>query len=137
MKKVFFQGAFDLLNWGHIRAFEDAKKQGDYLIVGLNADELIRTYKNREPILPFDQRKAILEAIKWIDEVVPSENFSPYQQLIDLDIDVYVVAEEWEGTKTKEIGYMKSKGKEVFYTPEYPGVIHSTEIRRRCAEQTK
>ncbi len=133
MKKVFFQGAFDLINWGHIKAFKDAKLQGDYLIVGLNTDELIRQYKNREPILPFYQRKEILEAIRYIDEVIPANEFSPLQMLIDLDIDVYVIGEEWKGTKVKEINFMKSKGGEVFFTPTYPGVIRSTEIRRKCA----
>lgn len=133
MKKVFFQGAFDLLNWGHIKAFCDAKHQGDYLIVGLNSDNLIRNYKHREPILPFWQRKEIIEAIKWTDEVICVDEFSPYQILIDLDIAIYIIGSEWANSKVKEVEYMKSHGKEVFYTPEYEGVIHSTEIRRRCA----
>jgi hypothetical protein len=55
--------------------------------------------------------------------------------LIKYDIDVYVVADEWSGTKMKEIAYMKSRGGSVFFTPEYEGVIRSTEIRRRCAEE--
>lgn len=138
MKRVFFQGAFDLFNYGHVRAIEDAKKQGDWLIIGLNSDNLIRRYKEREPILPYKQRKAILEAIKWVDEVIPMDCFSPIAKIMDdkMRIDVYVVGSEWVETKITEIENMKKKGGKVFVTPEYPGVIHSTEIRRRCVEET-
>jgi cytidyltransferase-like protein len=135
MKKVFFQGSFDILNWGHTMAFKDAKAQGDYLIIGLNSDELVRSYKKREPILPFWQRKAILEAIKWIDEVIKVDTFSPLETLKNLDIDVYIIGSEWKASKMKEVAYMKSKGGSVFYTPEYDGVIHSSEIRRRCLQE--
>ena len=137
MKKVFIQGTFDLLNYGHTMAFRDAKAQGDYLIVGLNTDELVREYKHREPILPFWQRKIILESIRWIDEVVPANTFSPMQLLIDMDIDVYAIGSEWKASKVKEVNYMKRKGGSVIYTPEYPGVIHSSEIRTRCVAQSQ
>jgi len=135
MKKVFFQGTFDIMNWGHIQAFKDAKAQGDYLIIGLNSDELVRTYKKREPILPFWQRKAILEAVKYIDEVIEIGTMSPLQELKDLDIDVYVIGSEWKASKMKEKAYMESKGGSVFYTPEYDGVIHSSDIRRKCVQE--
>jgi glycerol-3-phosphate cytidylyltransferase len=135
MKKVFFQGTFDILNWGHIMAFRDAKNQGDYLIVGLNSDKLVKSYKKREPILPFWQRKAILESIRWVDEVVQIDKFSPLQTLKDLNIDVYVIALEWKESKKKEMVYMRSKGGAVFFTPEYEGVIHSSEIRKRCVQE--
>ena len=124
MKKVFFQGTFDIMNWGHIQAFKDAKAQGDYLIIGLNSDNLVRSYKKREPILPFWQRKAILEAVKWIDEVIEANEFSPLELLKELDIDVYVIGSEWKASKMKETAYITSKGGSVFYTPEYDGVIH-------------
>lgn len=135
MKKVFFQGAFDILNAGHVRAFKDAKAQGDYLIIGLNTDELITDYKQRESIIPYDQRKEILEAIKYVDEVIPMNTFSPIQTLMDLDIDVFVIYVGWKGTKMKEMNYMKSKGGEIFFTPEYDSSIHSSLIRKRCVEQ--
>ena len=135
MKKVFFQGSFDLINHGHVYAFRDAKKQGDYLIVGLNSDELVKDFKERDVILPFWQRKIILEGIKYIDEVVKMDNFSPLKHL--KDIDVYVIYQEWLPTKTEEIAYMQSKGGKIFVTPEYEGVTHSSEIRRKCREVNK
>ncbi len=135
MKKVFFQGTFDILNWGHTMAFKEAKEQGDYLIIGLNSDELVRSYKKREPILPFWQRKSILLSIRWIDEVVQIDTFSPLQTLKDLDIDVYIIGSEWKQSKMKETAFMKGKGGSVFFTSEYEGVIHSSEIRRRCVQE--
>jgi rfaE bifunctional protein nucleotidyltransferase chain/domain len=134
MIKVFFQGTFDLLNYGHVRAFEDAKKQGDYLIVALNTDDLIRRYKKREPILPYEQREVILKAVRFIDEVIPVDEFSPLELLKKHNINVYVIGNEWKASKVKEINYMKSIGGKVFFTPEYDGVIHSSEIRRRCVQ---
>lgn len=134
MIKVLFQGTFDLLNYGHVKAFEDAKKQGDYLIVALNTDDLIRRYKKREPILPYKQREVILKAVRFIDEVIPANDFSPLELLKEHNIDVYVIGSEWKASKMKEIGYMKSVGGKIFFTPEYDGVIHSSQIRRRCVQ---
>jgi len=134
MIKVLFQGTFDLLNYGHVKAFEDAKKQGDYLIVALNTDDLIRRYKKREPILPYKQREVILKAVRFIDEVIPVNDFSPLELLKKHNINVYVIGSEWKASKMKEIGYMKSIGGKIFFTPEYDGVIHSSQIRRRCVQ---
>lgn len=134
MIKVLFQGTFDLLNYGHVKAFEDAKKQGDYLIVALNTDDLIRRYKKREPILPYKQREVILKAVRFIDEVIPANDFSPLELLKKHNINVYVIGSEWKASKMKEIGYMKSVGGKIFFTPEYDGVIHSSQIRRRCVQ---
>jgi len=135
MKKVLLQGAFDLLNYGHVKAFEDAKKQGDYLIIALNTDNLIRKYKKREPILPYWQRKIILESIRWIDKVVPAKEFSCLELLKKNNIDVYVVADEWKKENAKEIKYMISKGGRIFFVFDYYRVIHSSEMRMRCAKQ--
>ena len=135
MIKVLFQGTFDLLNYGHVKAFEDARKQGDCLIVALNTDNLIRRYKKKDPILPYWQREVILKAIKYIDEVIPANDFSPLELLKEHDINVYVIGSEWKASKMKEAAYMKSIGGRVFYTPEYDGVIHSSQIRRRCVQE--
>lgn len=135
MVKVLFQGTFDLLNYGHVRAFEDAKNQGEYLIIALNTDDLIRRYKKRNPILPYEQREFILKAIKWIDKIIPANNFSPLELLKEYKIKVYVIGTEWKASKMKEINYMRSIGGKVFFTPEYDGVIHSSEIRRKCVQE--
>ena len=62
---MLLQGAFDILNYGRIRAFKFAKAQGDYLIVALNTNEFIRGYKNREPVMAWSQKRRIIEACRY------------------------------------------------------------------------
>lgn len=130
MKKVFFQGSFEILNCGHVKCFQMCRQCGDQLIVGLNTNELVKSYKEREPILPWDEKKQILEAIRYIDQVVPAPLFSPLELLKALDIDVYCIAEEWKDTKSAEIEYMLSKGKRVVYIPDF-GLTRTSQIKER------
>ena len=131
MKRVLIQGAFDILNAGHVLAFKKAKKLGDYLIVALNTDELYKKYKGygQGPVLPYWQRKLILESISYVDEVVPAKSFSPMRLLRRLKIDVYVLTREWEETKGKEIAYMRNKGGEISWSPRFKDIYCSSQIR--------
>lgn len=131
MKKVLIQGAFDILNAGHVLAFKKAKKLGDHLIVALNTDELYKKYKGygQGPVLPYWQRKLILESCRYVDEVVPARQFSPIKLLKRLKIDVYVLTREWEETKEEEINYMRSKGGEISWSPRFKDIYCSSEIR--------
>lgn len=70
MKKVAVSGGFDPLHVGHINLFKEAKKLGDYLVVILNSDEFLMT-KKKYIFMPFEQRKEMIESIRWVDEVVP------------------------------------------------------------------
>ena len=111
---VLLQGAFDILNYGHIRAFKFAKAQGDYLIVALNTNDLIRDYKGREPVMPWSQKRRIIEACRYVDKVVPAREFSPLKLLKRYRVDVYVLSREWEQTKAVEIAFMKQKAAALF-----------------------
>lgn len=135
MKKiVLIQGAFDILNSGHVRAFRYAKSKGDYLIVAINTPELIQDYKKRKPILPYKDKKLIIESIKYVDMVVPARNFSPIDLLQKYNVDVYMIAPEWLYSKKKEISYMKSKGCKICMCHNYKNVIRSSDIRRMLLE---
>lgn len=127
---VFIQGAFDIINWGHVKAFERAKKLGDYLIVGLNSDKLVKDYKNRASVLPYYQKKKIIESLRFVDKVVPCNDFSPLKELKKYKVDVYVLTKEWESTKEKEISYMKKKGGKVSFSPRFKGVISTSQIKQ-------
>ena len=116
---VLLQGAFDILNYGHIRAFKFAKAQGDYLIVALNTNELIRDYKGREPVMPWSHKRSIIEACRYVDRVVPAHEFSPLKLLKRYGVDVYVISYEWEHTKAAEIAYMKQKGGRVCFSRRF------------------
>ena len=131
---VLLQGAFDILNYGHIRAFKFAKAQGDYLIVALNTNELIRDYKGREPVIAWSQKRRIIEACRYVDRVVPAREFSPLKLLKRYQVDVYVLSREWEHTKSAEIDFMKQKGGRVCFSRRFTG-ISTTTIKARLLKE--
>lgn len=97
MKKVITYGSYDLLHWGHVNLLRRAKEQGDYLIVGLSTDEFNRV-KHKTSYHKYNERKLILEAIRYVDEVIPEENWD--QKIKDVkkyDIDTFVMGDDWKG----------------------------------------
>lgn len=137
MKIVLIQGAFDILNSGHVRAMRLAKSKGDYLIVAVNTPELIRGYKKRMPILPYSQKKMLIEAIQWVDKVIPARNFSPLELLKRYKVNVYMVAPEWLKTKQEEIAYMKSVGGKICMCHNYKDVVRSSDMRKMLLEEAQ
>jgi glycerol-3-phosphate cytidylyltransferase len=89
--KVFTNGCFDLLHIGHIHLLREAKKMGDYLIVGINSDYSVKKLKgNDRPINTETERKTILESIKYVDEVIIFEEETPIKLLQIIKPDVHV-----------------------------------------------
>lgn len=96
-KKVITYGTYDLLHIGHINLLKRAKELGDYLIVGLSTDEFNKI-KYKDAFLDYEQRKAILESIKYVDEVIPEKNWK--QKVEDIkkhNVDVFVMGDDWKG----------------------------------------
>ena len=114
MKKVITYGTFDLLHYGHINLLRRAKSLGDYLIVGLSTDEFNNKEKNKECYFDFVNRKLLLDAVRYVDLVVPEENWK--QKISDIqkyNIDVFVIGDDWKG----KFDYLKDFGVEVVYLP--------------------
>jgi glycerol-3-phosphate cytidylyltransferase len=112
MKKVITYGTFDLLHYGHINLLRRAKSLGDYLIVGLSTDEFNNKEKNKECYFDFENRKLLLDAVRYVDLVVPEENWE--QKISDIqkyNIDVFVIGDDWKG----KFDYLKDLGVEVVY----------------------
>lgn len=112
MKKVITYGTFDLLHYGHINLLRRAKSLGDYLIVGLSTDEFNNKEKNKECYFDFENRKLLLDAVIYVDLVVPEENWE--QKIYDIqkyNIDVFVIGDDWKG----KFDYLKDLGVEVVY----------------------
>ncbi|CAM4071315.1 glycerol-3-phosphate cytidylyltransferase [Listeria booriae] len=123
MKKVITYGTFDLLHWGHIKLLERAKELGDYLVVAISTDEFNRL-KHKEAYHSFEHRKLILEAIRYVDEVIPESDWEQkIQDVKDHNIDIFVMGDDWKG----EFDFLKDYC-EVVYLPRTTG-ISTTKIK--------
>ena len=120
MKKVLTYGTFDLLHVGHINILRKAKELGDFLIVGLSTDEF-NIEKNKEAYYSYQDRKLILESIRYVDHVIPESCWEQkIQDVIDQDIDVFVMGDDWKG----HFDFLKSYC-EVVYLPRTTGISTS------------
>lgn len=99
-KKIigYTTGVFDMFHIGHLNILRQAKAQCDYLIVGVSTDELCASYKKKAPIVSFEERKAIVEAIRYVDEVVPQINRDKYAAWEKTPFDVMFVGDDWKGS---------------------------------------
>ncbi len=101
MKKYkigYTTGVYDLFHIGHLSILRRAKEQCDYLIVGVSTDELVESYKNKAPIIPYEERKAIVEAIKYVDKVVPQTTLDKVVAWNELHFDVVFHGDDWKGS---------------------------------------
>ena len=98
MKRVLTYGTFDLLHYGHIRILKRAKELGDYLVVALSTDEFNAT-KGKKAYHSYETRKKMLEAIRYVDLVIPENNWEQkIQDIKDYKIDVVVMGDDWAGS---------------------------------------
>ena len=96
MKKVITYGTYDILHYGHINLLRRAKDLGDYLIVGLSTDEF-NAIKNKKAYYSYEQRKLILEAIKYVDLVIPEENWAQKRSdIVKYKVDTFVMGDDWK-----------------------------------------
>lgn len=124
MKKVITYGTFDLLHWGHINILKRAKELGDYLVVAISTDEF-NAIKNKKSYHSFENRKMILEAIRYVDEVIPENTWEQkIQDVKDHNIDIFVMGDDWKG----EFDFLKDYC-EVVYLPRTVG-ISTTKIKK-------
>ena len=133
MKRVITYGTFDLLHYGHINLLRRAKALGDYLVVALSTDEFNRNEKNKVCYFSYEKRKALLEAIRYVDLVIPETCWQ--QKVTDVKeyhIDVFVMGDDWEG----KFDYLKEEGVEVVDLPRTPE-ISSTQIKSDLMNQEK
>lgn len=92
-------GVYDMFHIGHLNILRRAKEKCDYLIVGVSTDECVESYKHKTPIIPYEQRAAIVEAIKYVDEVVPQTTMDKLEFLKQRHFDVMFHGDEWKGTE--------------------------------------
>ena len=125
-------GVFDLFHIGHLNIIKRAKEQCEYLIVGVSTDELVLTYKNKKPVIPFEQRIAIVDALKYVDEVVPQVTMDKLQAWEKYKFDAIFHGDDWKGSSMyNDIESQFAKlGVDVVFIPHTDGVS-STDIAQR------
>ena len=132
MKRVITYGTFDLLHYGHINLLRRAKELGDYLVVALSTDEFNWNEKQKKCYFPYEERKRMLEAIRYVDLVIPEENWAQKQTDVEkYQIDTFVMGNDWEG----KFDFLKSQC-EVVYLPRTPE-ISTTKIKADLKDTTK
>ena len=130
MKRVITYGTFDLLHYGHINILRRAKALGDYLVVVVSTDEFNWNEKQKKCYFSYEERTAMLEAIRDVDLVVPEENWE--QKITDVqkyDIDTFVMGDDWTG----KFDFLKDYC-EVVYLPRTPE-ISTTQIKRELGQK--
>lgn len=117
MRRVITYGTFDLLHYGHINILRRAKEMGDYLIVALSTDEFNHIEKGKRTYFSYEKRKQLLEAIRFVDLVIPENNWEQKENDVEeYKCDVFVIGDDWKG----EFDFLKSKCEVVYLerTPE-------------------
>ncbi|WP_302579568.1 adenylyltransferase/cytidyltransferase family protein [Clostridium saudiense] len=129
-KRGYTQGVYDMFHIGHLNLINNAKKQCEYLIVGVNADELVQEYKNKVPVISEQKRRMIVENIKAVDEAIIAKTLDKEKQFKDVKFDVIFIGDDWKGDKRWEDTrkQLKKYGVDVVFLPHTDGVS-STDLR--------
>jgi glycerol-3-phosphate cytidylyltransferase len=125
-------GVFDLFHIGHLNILKRAKEHCDYLIVGVSTDELVQSYKNKTPVIPFHERIAIVDSIQYVDKVIAQEHRDKYKTWEELQYDVMFVGDDWKGSPLfddLEAKFQKV-GVNIIYFP-YTGGVSSTLVKEK------
>lgn len=125
-------GVFDMFHIGHLNILKRAKEQCEYLIVGVSTDELVENYKHKTPIIPFDERCAIVESIRYVDRVVPQTTMDKLVALKELNFDVMFHGSDWKGTSlyADYEQAFKNVGVDLVFLPHTDGTS-STELAQK------
>ncbi|UXV35317.1 glycerol-3-phosphate cytidylyltransferase [Staphylococcus sp. IVB6181] len=124
MKRVITYGTYDLLHYGHIELLRRAREMGDYLIVALSTDEFNKL-KNKKSYYNYEQRKMMLESIRYVDLVIPENEWDQKSRDVEkYEVDTFIMGHDWEG----EFDFLKDQC-EVIYLKRTEG-ISTTQIKR-------
>ena len=115
MKRVITYGTFDLLHYGHINLLRRAKELGDYLIVVISSDEFNWNEKHKKCYFTYEQRKSLVESIRYVDLVIPEESWSQKRSdMHEYHVDTFVMGDDWKG----KFDFLKEEGVEVTMSVE-------------------
>ncbi|MCI8465148.1 MAG: glycerol-3-phosphate cytidylyltransferase [Lachnospiraceae bacterium] len=125
MKRVITYGTFDLLHYGHIHLLRRARALGDYLVVALSTDEFNWKEKRKTCYFSYEQRKILLESIRYVDLVIPETGWEQKRtDVYEYHINIFAMGDDWRG----KFDFLKEEGVEVVYLPRTPE-ISTTQIK--------
>ena len=127
MKKYkigYTTGVFDMFHIGHLNILERAKQQCDYLIVGVSTDEVVKSYKHKTPVIPFESRIKIVEAIRFVDRAVPQTSMNKMEAWEKLHFDALFHGSDWQNSDmyNELIEEFTKVGVDVVFLPYTEGV---------------
>lgn len=126
MKRVITYGTYDLLHYGHINLLKRAKALGDYLIVAISTDEFNLNSKHKTCYFTYEQRKALVEAVRYVDLVIPEEKWEQKRNdMHEYHVDTFVIGDDWKG----KFDFLKEEGVDVVYLSRTPE-ISSSQIKK-------
>lgn len=134
----YTSGVYDMFHIGHLNILKRAKEQCDFLIVGVTTDELCYSRKDKYPIINQNDRKEIVEAIKYVDKVIFQEDMNKNKVIKKYNVDVVFVGSDWKNTQTwnnyeKEFSKINCK---VVYLEHTDG-ISSSLLRQKIISKEK
>ena len=137
MEKVigYTQGTFDMFHIGHLNLIKNAKRHCDYLVVGVNSDDLVESYKNKRPIIPLDERVEIMRAIKYVDEVIVTNTLDKKEIWEKVRFNEIYFGDDWKGNERweKTGKEMEQLGAKLVFLP-YTKDTSSTMLREKLKE---
>lgn len=136
-KVGYTTGVYDMFHVGHLRIIKRAKEMCEYLIVGVSTDELVQSYKNKTPIIPFENRVEIVAACRYVDEVVPQTTMDKLEAWKNLKFDVMFHGDEWKGTPlyNKYEEEFAKVGAEIVYFKHTEGVSSTLLVKKVNGEK--
>lgn len=134
----YTQGVYDMFHIGHLNLLNRAKEHCEYLIVGVNSDELVQAYKQKIPVVGESERRIIVENIKAVDKAVIAESLDKVEAFHKFHFDAIFIGDDWKNNprwvQTEQI--MKELGVDVIFLPHTPD-ISSTKLREQEKESVK
>lgn len=141
MKKYkvgYTQGTFDMFHIGHLNLIRNASMQCEKLIVGVNTDSLVEKYKKKIPIIPENDRREIVNAIRFVDDSILVDTLDKLEVLNMVKYDAIFIGDDWKGNsrweKTKID--LAEKGIDVVFL-KYTNGVSSTDLRIKEKEKSK
>lgn len=125
-KIVFTSGTWDLFHKGHLNVLKKSKKLGDFLIVAVSTDELVKSYKKANPIIPFEQRMEVVDACKYVDLVIKQEVLTDITDLKKYGVNIITIGSDWKNKHLEGLEWAKQNGIEVVYLDYTEGVSTSS-----------